>query len=108
MKLTRTEDMSVYTLERENGSIDLTANEMSFLMNQFMKITLRDNIEYMLREMDGDTICLEKYPYSFEELIDEVFVELEDEVDYGNMPDDDDIRDKIADTASFYEMEVDE
>jgi len=106
MKLTRNEN-NTYTLERENGTLDLTANEMSFLFNQFAKYSLRDNIEYELREADGDTIDLGRYPYSFEELVDEIFTDLEDEVDYGNLPSDSDIQDKIADVASYYDMELD-
>ena len=106
MKLTKSEDGRVFTLERENGTVDLTANEMSFLFNQFAKFSVRDAIEYRLREADGDTINLAKYPHSFVELIDEIFVDLEDEIDYGNMPNDDDIDDKISDLASFYEMTI--
>ena len=105
MKITRN-DNGIWTLERENGTVDLTANEVSLLVNQFMKHGLRESIIDRLHEADGDTIDLEKYPYTFDELVDEVFVELEDEVDYGNYPDEDDIDEKIADTASFYEMEL--
>ena len=102
MKLARNPDGS-FTFERENGSVTLTGNEMSFLFNQFAKISLRESIEYRLRELDGDRIDLSMYPYSFEELIDEVFVELEDDIDHGNMPDDKDIDDRIMDTAEFYD-----
>ena len=102
-----TENNGIWTIESTTRSIDLTANEVSLLVNQFMKHGLRDSIIYRLHEADGDTIDLEKYPYTFEELVDEIFTDLEDEVDYGNYPDDDDIDEKIADTASFYEMELD-
>ena len=105
MKLTRNEN-GTYTLERENGTIDLTMNEVSFIVNQSNKIGLRDTIEDLCREMDKDTIDLDRYPYTFEEFIDEIFVDLEDEVDYGNMPSEEDIKDKIQDTANFYEMEL--
>ena len=106
MKLTRNEN-NTYTLERENGTIDLTMNEVSFIVNQSNKIGLRDTIEDLCREMDGDTIDLERYPYTFEEFIDEIFVDLEDEIDFGNFPSEEDIKDKIQDTANFYEMELD-
>ena len=107
MKLTRNEN-GTYTLERDTGSVDLTANEVSFIVNQSNKIGLRDSIEYLCREMDGDTIDLSKAPYGFGDFVEEIFTDLEDEVDYGNMPDDDDIRDKIQDTADYYDMTCDE
>ena len=106
MKLIRNEN-GTYTLERENGTIDLTANEVSFIVNQSNKLGLRDSIEYLVKEMDGDTIDMTRYPYTYDEFIDEIFTDLEDEIDYGNMPDDDDIREKIHDTANYYEMELD-
>lgn len=107
MNITFNKDAGIYTLDRGTGTVDLTVNEVSLLVNQFMKNGLRESIEYRLHEADGDTIDLEKYPYSFEELIDEIYVDLEDEVDYGNYPDDDDIDNKIEEVASFYEMELD-
>lgn len=105
MKITRN-DNGTWTIESATRTIDLTTNEVCLLTNQFMKHSLRESIEYRLREADGDTIDLEKYPYSFEELVDEIYVDLEDEVDYGNFPNDDDIDDKIEEVASFYEMEL--
>ena len=102
-----TENEGIWTIKTETRSVDLTANEVSMLVNQFMKHGLRESIEYRLREADGDTIDLGKYPYSFEELVDEIYVDLEDEVDYGNYPDDEDIDGKIEEVASFYEMELD-
>ena len=110
MKLTRSEDMRTYLFEREGiGEIALTANEMSFLFNQFAKIGLRDSIGYKVDELNGDQIDLEQYPDGDREaFIDEIFTDLEDEVDYGNMPDDDDIEEKILDTADYYGMLIDE
>ena len=108
MKLTRNESSGIFTLERENGTLDLTSNEMSFLVNQYMKMSLRDSIIYELHEADGDTIDLEKYPYSFDELVDEVFDTLEGEIDYGNYPSDDYIQEIIADTTGYYDMDVDD
>lgn len=105
MKITRN-DNGTWTIESATRIVDLTANEVSLLVNQFMKHGLRESIEYRLRKADGDTIDLEKYPYSFEELVDEIYVDLEDEVDYGNFPNDDNIDDKIEEVASFYEMEL--
>lgn len=109
MKLTRTNDKQYFEFEREGfGTLVLTANEMSFLFNQFAKIGLRDSIGYMVDKLNGDQIDIERYPDGDrEDFIDEVFTDLEDEVDYGNMPDDDDIEEKIIDTASYYDMCID-
>lgn len=95
-----------YEIKDDTYSMIVPHNAMSLLMNRYMKDSLRNSIEYELKQADGDTIDLDRYPYSFEELVDEIFVDLEDEVDYGNPPTDDDIKDKIAEVASFYEMEL--
>ena len=108
MKITLNKEANVYTIERENGTVDLTTNEVSLLVNQFMKHGLRESIEYLCREMDGDTIDLDKAPYGFNEFVEEIYCDLEDEIDYGNYYSDDDIKDKIQDTADFYEMTIDD
>ena len=100
--------MKTYTITRADGTtIELTANEVSLLMNQMQKDTLRSRIEDAVNDMDGDTIDMSKYEYTREEFIDEIFLDLEDEIDYGNFVSDDDITDKITDTADFYEMCID-
>ena len=95
-----------YEIKSSTYSTIIPHNDVSLLLNVYMKDSLRDSIEYELREADGDTIDLEKYPYSFEELVDEIYVDLEDEVDFGNPPTDKDIKDMIQGVASFYEMEI--
>ena len=106
MKISLNKTAGIYTIDRGTGTVDLTVNEVSLLVNRFMRDGLRESIEYRLREADGDTIDVSRYPYSFEELIDEIFTDLEDEIDCGNYPDDEDIDDKIECLASFYEMEI--
>lgn len=106
MKLTRNEN-GTYTFERENGTIDLTANEVSFLVNRSNLLGLRDSIEYWCREMDGDEIDLSKAPNGFDDFVEEIYVDLEDEVEYGNYQDDNDIQEKIRDTADYYDMTID-
>lgn len=96
-----------YEIKADTYSMIIPHNDMSLLMNRFMKDSLRDSIEYELLEAHEDTIDLSKYPYSHEELVDEIFTDLEDEIDYGNPPTDDDIKDKIAEVASFYGMGLD-
>lgn len=94
-----------FVMDDTGSTIILSANQMSFLFNQFAKIGLRDSIGYKLDELNGDMIDIEKYPDGDrEDFIDEVFTDLEDEVDYGNMPDDDTIEEKILDVAGYYSM----
>ena len=110
MKLERREDGHSYrfVLNDTGSTIILSDNQMSFLFNQYAKIGLRDSIGYKVDELNGDQIDLERYPDGGrEDFIDEIFTDLEDEVDYGNMPDDDDIEEKIIDTASYYDMCID-
>ena len=100
--------MKTYTITRDDGTtIELTANEVSLLMNQMQKDTLRERIEDAVNDMDGDTIDMSKYEYTREEFIDEIFADLEEEIDYGNAVSDDDITDKITDVADVYEMRID-
>lgn len=105
MEFIRNND-NTFTFKGENRELQLSANELSFIVNQFGKVNLREQIEYKANDMNGDTINLELYPYSYEEFIDEIFVDFEDEIDYGNSVSDDDIEEKILDLASFYEMEI--
>ena len=107
MALIKSEDGRTYTFDGENRTITLTANEMSLLFNQYAKLGLRDSIEYKLRELDGDTIDLAKAPNGFDDLVEEIYVDLEDEIDYGNMPSDDDIEDKVTDVCDYYDMCID-
>ena len=95
-----------YTIDRGTGTVTLTINEVSLLVNQFMKNGLRESIESLAHDMDGDTIDLSLYPYTLEEFFDEIFVDMEDEIDYGNYPHDEDIKDKIQDTADYYDMTI--
>lgn len=95
-----------YKIVSPTYQITIPHRDMSLLVNIYMKDSLRNSIEYELREADGDTIDLERYPHSFEELVDEIFVDLENEIDYGNLPTDEDIQEKIADIAGYYDMDL--
>lgn len=97
--------MDTYSITRQDGTvITLTANEVSLLANQMNKHDLRERIEDSVKDASEDWLNMEAYPYSYEEFIDEIYTDLEDEIDYGNSVSDEDIEDKIADTADFYEM----
>lgn len=94
-----------YTITRKDGTVlTLTANEVSLLAVQMAKDTLRESIEYRVKEAESDWLDMSRYPYTREEFIDEIFTDLEDEIDCGNPVDDDDIDEKISDMADFYDM----
>ena len=95
-----------YTIDRGTGTVTLTINEVSLLVNQFMKNGLRESIESLAHEMDGDTINLAMYPYTLEEFFDEIYVDMENKIDSGNYPDDEAIKDKIQYTADYYDMTI--
>ena len=95
-----------YIVTRDDGTtVELTCNEASLLINFCGKENLRQQIEDRIADAEEDWLDMGKYPYTREEFVDEIFVDLEDEVDCGNSVDDDDIDDKIADLASYYEMD---
>ena len=110
MKLER-KDNGTYRFTDDTGCVILlTANQMSFLYDQYTKITLRDSIEYAVDELvrDGE-LDLDKYPDGGrEDFIDEVYAELENDIDCGEMPDDEDIECKIRDEATFYDMLIED
>lgn len=95
-----------YEIKADTYSMIVPHNDMSLLVNTYMKDQLRESVIYELHEADGDTIDLEKYPDSFDDLVEEVFVDLADEIDYGNFPNDEDIRNKIADVTGYYDMDI--
>ena len=95
-----------YEIKASTYTITIPHNDMSLLVNTYMKDQLRESVIYELHEADGDTIDLEKYPDSFDDLVEEVFVDLADEIDYGNFPNDEDIQNKIADITSYYDMDI--
>ena len=95
-----------WTIESETRTVDLTASEVCALADRFMKYSFRQSIEDKLHEMNQDTIDLEEYPYSFEELVDEVYDYFEDRIDHGDLPNENDIYDTIIDVARFYHMEL--
>lgn len=93
-----------YTLKKDGQSFTITMAEASAFVNQFVKAGLRESVKSMLRDLDGDRIELARYPETFDELVDEITTDLEDEIDNGNFPNDEDIENKISDVCSFYDM----
>lgn len=97
---------STYIVERDDGtSVELSCYEVSLLINYVGKEGLRSQIGERLDVLaEDDGFDLDKYEGTREEFIEEIFVDFEDEIDYGNSVDDDDIDDKIRDLADYYEL----
>ena len=98
-----------WTIDSETRTVDLTTNEVCLLTNQFLKYSLRQSIECLCHELDGDYIDLRKLPdgLDFDDFVTEVYLCLEDDVDYGDYPSEEYIKEKIQDTANDYDMEYD-
>lgn len=95
-----------YIIVRDDGtSVELQCNEVSLLVNfvgkEGLRAQINDRIDFAVDEKGLD---LDKYEGTREAFVDEIFADLEDEVDYGNSVDDSDIDDKIRDLADFYEL----
>ena len=99
-----------YTIERNDGtSVELTFNEVSLLVNFFGKEGLRSQIgECLDFAVEENGLDLDKYEGTREEFIEEIFVELEDEVDCGNSVSDEWVDDRIRDTADYYGLYTDD
>lgn len=99
-----TKDLNGYTISRKDGdTVTLTVNEVNQLVNLFNKDTLRERIQYKVEECAEDWLDLSLYPYSAEEFIDEIYTDLEDNIDYGEPVSDEYIEEHIADVIGFYE-----
>ena len=95
-----------YIIERNDGtSVELTCNEVSLLVNFFGKEGLRAQISDRVDNAIADEgLNLDKYEGTREEFEDEIFVDLEDEIDYGNSVSEEYIDERIRDTADYYEL----
>ena len=95
-----------YVINRDDGTeVSLTCNEVSLLVNYVGKEGLRSQIEDRVAfAIENYGLIMEKYEWSYEEFIDEIYTDLEDEIDCGNSVDDDTIDDKIADLGDYYDM----
>ena len=92
-----------YLIVKDDGTNTiLTCNEVSLLVNFVGKEGLRSQIEDRLSEAESDWLDLSKYEGTREEFMQEIFDELEDEIDYGNSVSDDEVDERIEDTAGFY------
>lgn len=94
---------SYYKILKDDGTpVVLTCVEAGLLVNFIGKEGLRAQIEDRVTIAELDWLDLSKYEGTREEFVQEIYDDLEDEIDYGNSVSDDEIDDRISDTAGFY------
>lgn len=92
-----------YKILKDDGTpIILNCVEVGLLINFVGKENLRAQIEDRVSDAESDWLDLTQYEGTREEFMQEIFDELEDEIDYGNSVSDDCIDERIADLANFY------
>lgn len=95
-----------YIIQKNDGTpVILSAAEAGLLVNFIGKENLRTQIDERTDDAESDWLDLTKYNGTRAEFIQEIFEELEDEIDYGNSVSDDYIDERIADLATFYNLE---
>lgn len=106
--LTVNRDHSV-TLTDEAGNILTMSSALAGIMReQLVKMEVRDQIRYTMEEYDGDAISLDSLDMTEDEFIDEVFSTFEEEIEYGNYPNEDTIQEAVLDTADSYGIRIDD
>lgn len=106
--LTVNSDRSV-TLTTDTGDIlSMSSALAGVFREQYVKHDIRDCIRYACADMDGDDISLGSLDITEDEFYDEVFSNFEDEIEYGNYPSEDSIKDAIIDTAESYGIFIDD
>lgn len=92
-----------YKILKDDGTpVVLSCFEAGLLVNFIGKENLRSQIEDRVSEAEADWLDLSNYEGTREDFMQEIFDELEDEIDYGNSVSDDFIDERINDLASFY------
>lgn len=92
-----------YKILKDDGTpVILTCSEAGLLVNFIGKEGLRANIDERVSAAEEDWLDLSKYEGTRDEFEQEIFDELEEEIDYGNSVSDDEIDERIYDTAAFY------
>ena len=106
--LTVNRDRSV-TLTTDTGDIlSMSSAIAGVFREQYVKHDVRDAIRYACEDMDGDVISLGSLDMTEEEFYEEVFSTLEEEIECGNYPSEDYIKDAVIDTAESYGICIDE
>lgn len=106
--LTVNADRSV-TLTTDTGDVlSMSSALAGIFREQYVKRDVRDCIRYTCEDMDGDIISLGSLDMTEEEFYNEVFSTFEEEIECGNYPSEDAIKDAIIDIAQSYGIVCDD
>lgn len=103
-----------FVLALDDGqSITLPFVDAGAIKQRLLLEELREGIRNTMQdEIDGGYIDIDRHEYSREDFEEEVFVDLEDEIEYGNYTalsdDGKTIREKITDLADYYGISNDD
>lgn len=106
MKFTYDEKTNTYTLDTETRQVMLTGEEVAFIQEQLKIMNLRYDVEEAVKFMiEEEEIDISAYTDTEDALVDEVMIDLVDTMDCrdGEVPDENEIRDRIRDTLEYYE-----
>lgn len=92
-------------IESSTRTNNITTDELNALLKFNLHERLRNEIVYVIDHMiEDEDIDMDDYPYSKDELIDEIYIDFEDKLDADEIPfpDDDDVYDAVSDLIDFY------
>ena len=102
MKIARQEN-NYLIIKNDGTNVILTCAEAGLLINFIGKENLKIQITERVEEAKNDWLDLSEY--NTDDFIQEIFEELEDEIDYGNSVSDEYIDERISDLGCFYGFE---
>ena len=105
--LTVNTDRSVTLIDDLGNIISMSSALAGVLREQLAKHDVRDAIRYTVEDLDGDWISMGSFDGTEEEFIDEIFSCFEEEIEVGNYPSEEYIKEIILDTADSYGIRID-
>lgn len=107
IKVIRRTPLDPIEVESSTRSFFITTDELNALLKFSLHERLRNAIVYVIDHMiEDEDIDMDDYPYSKDELIDEIYIDFEDKLDADEIPfpADDEICDAVVDLIDFYAM----
>lgn len=95
----------IIEIESATRTTNITTDELNALLKFNLHERLRSEVAYVIDHMiEDEDIDMDDYPYSKDELIDEIYIDFEDRLDADEIPfpDDDDVYDAVSDLIDFY------
>lgn len=100
-------DPDTIEVDTTTRTINVTTDELNALLKFSLHERLRNEVVYVVDHMIEDCdLDMDDYPYSKDELIDEIYIDFEDKLDADEIPfpADDDVYDAVIDLIDFYTM----